>query len=46
VCAKFGVITRVFKVWLQGYFALEPSENFNLIFLKMYLADSIDSKQV
>jgi len=38
-CAKFGVITRDFKVWLLGDFVLEPSENFNLIFLKTDFAD-------
>ncbi len=31
---------------LLGDFALEPSENFNLIFLKIEPADSINFKQV
>ncbi len=31
---------------LLGDFALEPSENFNSIFLKIEFADSIDFKQV
>ncbi len=31
---------------LLGDFALEPSENFNSIFLKIDFADSIDVKQV
>jgi len=35
VCAKFGGTTRDFKVWLLGDFVLEPSENFNSIFLKI-----------
>jgi len=37
VCAKFGVITRDFTVWLLGDFVLKPSENFQSIFLKQTL---------
>jgi len=44
--AKFGGITRDFKVLLLDDFVFEPSENFNSIFLKIDFSDSIDFKQV